>query len=411
MKTNLTRAKLKILPLLAMLLFSTACGQMSIGIETATPAIDTPLPASPTAPLANTPTPEPEPTAQPSPYWNEIEDPYHSLRFAVPCFWVVNFPVQDSTGTGAFSYPVKNYQDDFALNYPRSAIPAEAGAIKIDMAFLSGADWGVAPGATQPDFLNTLYGGDSETRLVSVTRVQVNGQPASLVTTENIFGPGQFYLFTVTADLFLAFAPPPGFIDHPDVQGILNSIALTPEVAVLVPATKPGPPPLGLAAPCIPDYQQAVVPTLEIPPANTACGLSSFGSLEFLSGSVQQKLTERNYGSLHYDHFINDPFVIGYWGSEGVTLTPLETASQLSNNLLPVGTGELTFTTDRASFPPLAGMPPENMFGPSVKVTQVVYSQGWGPDGKGASLLYFVQDQCGGYFWHGLVYSQEHFDR
>jgi hypothetical protein len=56
-------------------------------------------------------------------------------------------------------------------------------------------------------------------------------------------------------------------------------------------------------------------------------------------------------------------------------------------------------------------MPPENMYGPNVKVTRVVYSEGWGVDGQDSALLYFAQDQCGGYYWHGLVFSHGHFDK
>jgi hypothetical protein len=168
---------------------------------------------------------------------------------------------------------------------------------------------------------------------------------------------------------------------------------------------------VGLAAPCIPGYEQAIEPTVVIPESNTACGLSSFADLDSLVTTVQGKLIERNYGSLNYDHYIYDPFTIGYWASEGVTLTPLDVATQLANNLLSMQDTELTFSTERATFPPLAGMPPENMFGPNLKIAKVVYSEGWGPEGQGAALLYFAEDQCGGYYWHGLVYSFEHFDK
>jgi len=398
-------------------LATTACGQIIVGFETGTPAAGAPQEELTQAPLptttpTETPTPAPSPTSEWVQYWTEIQDPYHDFRFAVPCFWLVNFPAEDPTGSGAFSYPVKNYPEEYVFNFPRSIIPPEAGAIKIDMNFLSAAGMrGLPPGTSQLDFVNALYGDDTETRLISTQEVEINGQPALFVTTESNFGIGNFYLFTATDDLFLAFGVASELVENPDVQGILNSIALSPEIAVQMPEHQPGPPPVGLAAPCIPGYEQAVVPTVEIPESNTACGLSSFVELDYLATSVQDKLVERNYGSLRYDGFINDPFVIGYWGSEGVTLTPPDVLTQLANSLLPTTDAVMTFTTDRAQFPPLAGMPPENMFGPNVKVAKVVYSEGWGPDGQDAALLYFAQDQCGGYYWHGLVYSNGHFDK
>lgn len=419
-----------ILPFLVSLFAVMACGQLSVKVLTPTPenladqvrSVDVETPPSenatdesdmiPSPTPTKTSTPAPSPTSEWSQYWVEVQDPYHEVRFAMPCFWLAQFPLEDYNGDGAFAYPVKNYPDDYVFNFPRSNIPPEAGAIKIDMNFMSAAGMrNLPPGSSQIDFVTALYSGDSETRLVSTQEVKINGQPALFVTTESNFGIGNFYLFTVTDNLFLAFGTASELIYHPDVQGMLKSIALSPDITVQIPELKPAAPPTGLAAPCIPGYEQAVVPTVDIPSGNTSCGLSSFVELAPLVDAVQQKLNERNYGSLNYDHFINDPFTIDYWASEGVTLTPMETHTQLANNLLPPTGTKLTFTTDRGAFPPLAGMPPESLFGPNVKVAQVVYSEGWGENGQGAALLYFAQDQCGGYYWHGLGYSHEHFDK
>ncbi len=71
----------------------------------------------------------------------------------------------------------------------------------------------------------------------------------------------------------------------------------------------------------------------------------------------------------------------------------------------------ITFTTDREKFPPLAGIQPERMFGPEVDIAQVIYSEGWEPDGAGAALLFIALDVSGDYTWHGMVYSDGHFDK
>ncbi len=405
-----------------------ACGQLSVEVMTPTPASnedgllsggvvtpdisiadETDNPPTPTVTVS--PTPAPSPTSEWTQYWVEVQDPYHDFRFTIPCFWLTQFPPEDYGGDGAFSYSVRNYPDEYVFNFPRSNIPPEAGAIKIDMNFMSVTMVNLPPGTSQIDFVNALFSGDSETRLVSIQEMVINGQPAKFVTTESTFGIGTSYLFTATDELFLLFSVASEKMDHPDVQGILNSLTLSPEIPVRIPEHKPSPPPINLAAPCIPGYEQAIIPTVDIPPGNTACGLSSFVELEPLVEAVQQKLIERNYGSLHYDGYTPDSFQIGYWASEGITVNPMELYTQLANNLLSSNDAELTFTTDRAEFPPLAGMSPENMFGPNVKVAQVVYSEGWGVNGKDSALLYFATDQCGGYYWHGLVYSQGHFDK
>ena len=71
----------------------------------------------------------------------------------------------------------------------------------------------------------------------------------------------------------------------------------------------------------------------------------------------------------------------------------------------------MTFTIDRNAFPPLAGAPVDDLFGPDVNVVLVIYSEGWGLDGQGAVLLYFVDDAGGKTYWHSMAVSGTHFDK
>jgi hypothetical protein len=107
-----------------------------------------------------------------------------------------------------------------------------------------------------------------------------------------------------------------------------------------------------------------------------------------------------------------DPFIIGYWGSEGREDTPLGIIEELQTSRLPQDPSlPMTFTTDRDAFPPLAGMPVEVMFGPDDNVALVIYSEGWGLNGQGAALLYFAEDAEGELYWYAMVYSETHFDK
>ncbi len=109
-----------------------------------------------------------------------------------------------------------------------------------------------------------------------------------------------------------------------------------------------------------------------------------------------------------YEYFIPDPFMIGYWKSEGLTLTPNEVFGTLANSLYNAAQpGGMTFTTDRSQFPSLEGINPETLIDPQLTLAQIVFSTGWGQDGLGEALLFIVQDECGGYFWHGLVFAGE----
>ena len=104
---------------------------------------------------------------------------------------------------------------------------------------------------------------------------------------------------------------------------------------------------------------------------------------------------------------MSDPFLIGYWASEGYTRTPAEFLTLLYINFLPDDLSGLTFTIDRSQFPDLSALGPiDTMFGPDVDIALIMASEGWGPDGQGAALLFIVQNESGEYYWHGMVIKQ-----
>lgn len=392
------------------------CGQILMGVEdreaTTQPHGESPLDSG-SIPSARAETPAqtgtPAPTPEPSPYWQVVEDPRTGLRFAIPCFWRAEIPSgeQDPTGLGAFA--VRNFDDEYAMSFARSAIPDDAGAVKIDMLYWQTTDFGVSPGTDLTELkLEQFFGPESE--ILALESIQVNAQPALHVVTESLFGVSDLYLMRMSDDLVFGFAP--AFtVDHPDIAGVLNSIAVEPETTVKIPSARPAPPPIGVAAPCVPEYAVALEPTQALTEENTTCGLYSYRSLERLTGMVTTYLQDGNMGGLVFEHLINDPFVVGYWLSESLTLSPQEAGTTIANSLPSQerDAGELTFTTDQGAFPSLAETSPENLFGPDLEVAEIVFSEGWGTDGRGAALLYFGRDECSGYYWHGLIFSADAF--
>jgi len=140
------------------------------------------------------------------------------------------------------------------------------------------------------------------------------------------------------------------------------------------------------------------------------CAQLSEATVEWVACNVMDGIRSRNLSALHT--FMSDPFTIGYWGSEGRSAAPAEVTAELMTSRLPADPATpLSFTSDRSQFPPLAGQPPETFFGPDVNIVMVIYSQGWGTDGKGAALLFFAQDEAGSYTWHSMIYSDRDFDR
>jgi hypothetical protein len=252
--------------------------------------------------------------------------------------------------------------------------------------------------------------GDASTQLLSTEEVMINGQEALRFSSQGTFdeSPRQSYLFQISADLYLLFGVNPGEEIHdPDVQGILHSIALTAEASVQIPDVLPGPAPEGVSAPCMKGVERPS--TGESLLGQLACEGVFVDTALSLACQVQDALLGRDIDQI--GSLMRDPFVIGYWQSEGVTREPTAAAEELDMYRLPEDTSGMTFTTDRSVFPPLFGMPPDNMFGPEADVVLVVYSEGWGEQSLGAALLYFTRSEAGIYEWYGIVVDGTHFDK
>jgi hypothetical protein len=427
-------------------LASSACGQFTIGIETpAAPtatsdnsgqAQNNPTPLSqpsetPAATSAasdnsgqveNNPTPLPQPseTLAPSPYWSVHTDSFTGISFATPCFWEVQLTEADPLTANGGYMRTQNIPEGYAMQYPlafpRGTGVFEIGGIKIEFVIFNLTAEGYPAGTSPLDYVTAQSEGESLSTLVDTEEIEINGQAGLLVTSESNFGVGQYYLFSLSDQLLLLVNSfPEDSLNQSDMQGVINSISLSPGNPVVIPSHTPAAPLPGLAAACIPEYTEASEPPQPLnfnEEQTTECGVHSFTSLDYLTDKVTSSLRNRDTGTLVYYGYINDPFGIGYWLGEGVSSDPLYVGNMLANHFLPPDPSTLTFTSNQAEFPPLSGIPPESMFGPDYTVAEIYYSEGWGSDGQGAALLYFMQDSCGGYYWHGMVIAGDrHFDQ
>ena len=142
--------------------------------------------------------------------------------------------------------------------------------------------------------MSGLYSDDPETSLDATEELTINGQPALLATTESKYGTGQFYLFLVSDDIYLSFAPNAEARSAPDVLGILNSIALTPDVSVTIPDAVPDRPPVGLLAPCM----GITEPSPDPDAPKEGCQAVSFTSVEELTAGLEENFHIANTGGL-----------------------------------------------------------------------------------------------------------------
>lgn len=124
-------------------------------------------------------------------------------------------------------------------------------------------------------------------------------------------------------------------------------------------------------------------------------------------GPFQEDLLEgitinRDYGLLQ--SLMGDSFAIGYWQSEGVTLSPAEASLELEATLLPPQAFvAYTLTGDLSSL--LDGIDPLSVFGPDIGAVRAIHSTGWGVDGEGEAMLVIAQRPEGTYYWHGIIYA------
>lgn len=102
-----------------------------------------------------------------------------------------------------------------------------------------------------------------------------------------------------------------------------------------------------------------------------------------------------------------DRFVVGYWQSEGVFMSPDEAITFLQE-MYPEG-ALLVFEKDQAQFPELEGMPLTGFTPPEVETSGFVYSTGWGEDGQGEAILIMATGEDGQPYWYGMVYAMQGF--
>jgi hypothetical protein len=145
-------------------------------------------------------------------------------------------------------------------------------------------------------------------------------------------------------------------------------------------------------------------------PSSAACELGYLSSVDEALEFIQYNLEIGNYWPFSY--FIGDPFVTGYWQSEGVAIPRDQAFQQLTEQYLP-SPEEVVIITDKNEYPNLLGMSVDNVFGPGVEVAATLYSQGWGVDGQGEAILYIArchENTYDAYYWHGMLFAGDGFE-
>ena len=155
------------------------------------------------------------------------------------------------------------------------------------------------------------------------------------------------------------------------------------------------------------------IPDFETPPAivdDLDCSfVTEDNALEWVACNIRDGIVSRNLAAL--PSFMRDTFALGYWQSEWTERSPEYMINDLDQyRLQSDSSSPMAFTTDREQFPPLFGISPDRMLAPEINLAMVIYSEGWGEDGKGAALLFITED-AGDFYWYGLLIAGGHFDK
>lgn len=144
-------------------------------------------------------------------------------------------------------------------------------------------------------------------------------------------------------------------------------------------------------------------------PASSACEPGYPGTVDEMLEILRYNLEIGNHYPFSY--MIGNPFVIGYWRSEGISLPRQEAFNQLEANYFP-SPDEVINISDPALFPDLEGIPLSTIWGPDVDVAANLYSKGWGVDGNGEAILVIAScsnSDAEGYYWYGMLYAMDGF--
>lgn len=157
--------------------------------------------------------------------------------------------------------------------------------------------------------------------------------------------------------------------------------------------------PVIIEQPTSPETSTPPQPTDTPPPTSTP----SAESLDDFVNRLKAAIDGRDFGTIQT--LMADPFTVGYWLSEGVSVSPSEATTQFETNLLPEGAAIrwADESTDLTSL--LQGQPPATFLGPDKALAAALLSYGWGPDGNAEGIVFISQQPDGAYVWDLLLYS------
>jgi len=172
--------------------------------------------------------------------WVTYRDPRYGVGLAYPCWWAFTPMPEDGYG-GAMT--LRSFDEDYFRAHStkgnwNSAVPPE-GVFAIDIGVFEGFD----PAMSIPDAWANVT--DPTMSMIAASEERMVGlNQATVIQMQNVNNSNDplftMYLFRLAPDKILMFSPLfQDRLDSNDVQGILASLSLNPDQAIVVPAFAP----------------------------------------------------------------------------------------------------------------------------------------------------------------------------
>lgn len=104
-------------------------------------------------------------------------------------------------------------------------------------------------------------------------------------------------------------------------------------------------------------------------------------------------------------------FVIAFWPGNSLPPLPADDAIGQLRNLHMTG-GPIRFPEPDAPLSEMLGnQDPVHIFQSDVQVVDVLFSQGWGAEGRGEAMLFVAQRPDGSFWWYSIIIAPNGFPR
>jgi hypothetical protein len=128
--------------------------------------------------------------------------------------------------------------------------------------------------------------------------------------------------------------------------------------------------------------------------------------LEIFTQALTESLAAHDYDRLM--PLIGNPFSLASIGTGSSTLPTAELVKRMQSRLLPDTSRTPVFLPD-ADIASILGPSAPTTLGPGLIVVRILYSQGWGDDGKGEAVLYISELPDKSFAWYGMLFDKDGF--